>query len=212
MKDDKDILAKLNASKKSFVEAQGKQTKEAEDIVIETDADLDDSVVGEESAQETIKKLREQLKKVTAEKQEYLNGWQRARADYANFKKEQEEVKKDFIKFANERLFDELIPVLDSFDMAFGNKEAWEKADLNWRIGIEYIYNQLVKSLSDNCLTQYSANIGDKMDNAKFEAVGIMPTEDEKNDHTVAVLIKKGYLLGGQIFRPSQVKVFEMKK
>lgn len=194
-------------------EKEKKQNSSAQDeIVLDTKTEIDDSVVAEESLQETVKKLREKLKKCEAEKKEYLDGWQRARADYANFKKEQEGMKKEFVKFANERLFDELIPVLDSFDMAFGNKEAWEKADLNWRIGIEYIYNQLVKSLSDNGLVQFSSNIGDKMDDMKFEAVGTVSTEDEKKDHTVAVVIKKGYLLNEKVFRPAQVKVFEFKK
>ena len=196
---------KLKKEDTSKVEA------DAGEIIIESDSDLDDSVVAEESAQETIKKLREKLKKAIAEKQEYLTGWQRERADYTNFKRETENNRKELVKFANERLFDELIPVLDSFDMAFGNKEAWEKADLNWRIGIEYIYNQLVKSLADNGLVQFSANVGDKMDDMKFEAIGTVPTEDEKIDHTVAVVTKKGYLLNEKVFRPAQVKVFEAK-
>ena len=176
------------------------------------DKNPDEEVVIEETDEEgnpadLVKKLREKLKKVTAEKQEYLDGWQRARADYLNFKKEQEETKKQLVMFANERLFDELIPVLDSFDMAFGNKEAWEKADKNWRVGVEYIYSQMVKALENHGLTQFSAKIGDKMDNTKYESVGIIPTDDEKNNHTIAEVLKKGYMFGVQVFRPVQVKV-----
>ena len=48
-----------------------------DDVIIESDDTLDDSVLAEESMQETVKKLREKLKLATKEKQEYLDGWQR---------------------------------------------------------------------------------------------------------------------------------------
>jgi molecular chaperone GrpE (heat shock protein) len=63
-----------------------------------------------------------------------FSGWQRAKADLLNARKRDEEEKKEYIKFANERMIEDLLPVLQSFDMAMGNKEAWEKADKNWRI------------------------------------------------------------------------------
>ncbi len=184
----------------------------ADDVVIETDENLDDSVVSEESAKETIKKLREKLKTAEKEKAEFLAGWQRARADYANFKRETDEAKKLMTRFANERLFDDIIPVLDSFDMAFGNKEVWEKVDKNWRIGVEYIYSQLVKALEGHGLTQYTPAVGDKVDPNRHEPAGTVPTAEEAKDHTIATVLKKGYELGGQIFRPAQVTVFEGKK
>ena len=93
------------------------------------DFELDDSVVSEASSNEVIKKLREKLKKIEAEKQEYLTGWQTAKADLINARKRDEAERKEFIKYSNERLVEELIPVMNSFDMAMGNKEAWEKAE-----------------------------------------------------------------------------------
>ena len=90
-----------------------------------------------------IKELREKLKLCTEERQEYLAGWQRAKADFINQKNELEKWKTDFILFANKNLIDELLPVIDSFNLAFGNKEVWEKVDKNWRTGIINIYNQL---------------------------------------------------------------------
>src|SRR3989344_6856769 len=83
------------------------------------------------------------------EKDEYLDDCQRAKADLINARQRDETDKKEFVKFANERLVDELIPVLDSFELAFNNKEGWEKTDKNWRAGVEFIYNQLKKALAD---------------------------------------------------------------
>lgn len=178
----------------------------------------DDDIVPEESeeysgaaAKDKLKKLKEKIAALEKERREYLDGWQRARADYANFKKEQEEAKKEVVRFANERLFEDLIPALDSFDMAFANKEAWEKADKNWRIGVEYIYSQIVKALENHGLTQFSPSAGDKFDNQKHEAIGTVPG-DQSNDHTVAEPVKKGYMLKGEVFRPAQVKIFEFKR
>ena len=106
-----------------------KYNKIADEIVVEdiTDTntdDLDESVVADESATETIKKLREKLKTTEKERMEYLTGWQRAKADLINARKRDEEDRKEFIKFANERLIEGIIPVLESFEMAMGNKES----------------------------------------------------------------------------------------
>ena len=172
---------------------------------------LDDSVVAEENASEAIKKLREKLKKSEAERMEYLTGWQRAKADLINARKRDEEERKDFMKFANERLIEDLMPVLESFDMAMGNKEAWEKADKNWRIGVEYIYSQLKKALLDNGLEEIAPSIGEKFDHAKHEAVSYEPVAEEKFDHTITGVIQKGYSLNGKVMKVPKVKVAEFK-
>ena len=174
-------------------------------------ADLDDSVVSEENAQAAIKKLRVQLKKALAEKQEYLTGWQKDKAEFVNARKRDQDSQKDFIKFSNENLLTELIPVLDSFSMAFGNKEAWEKVDKNWRVGVEYISNQLKKVLEEHGVTELDPT-GQKFDPMRDEAVEYMPVTDEKQDHAVVVVIQKGYSLNGKIIKAPRVKVGEFKK
>lgn len=188
-------------------------TKDPEAETSSDDSDtLDDSVVAEESMAETIKKLRDKLKKAEAEKQEYLTGWQRAKADLVNARKRDDEERKEFMKFANERLVEDIIPVLESFDMAMGNKEAWEKVDKNWRVGVEYIYTQLKKALSDNGLEEVAPVIGSKFDHAIHEAASYEPVTDEKLDHAVTAIVQKGYTLNGKVLRVPKVKVGEFKK
>jgi len=185
-----------------------KKPHDDNDIVPEN---LDDSVVSEEHAAETIKKLREKLKKATEEKQEYLTGWQRAKADLINARKRDEEDRKEFTKFANERLIDGLIPVLDSFEMAMGNKEAWEKADKNWRTGVEYILGQLKKALNDAGLEEVNP-IGQKFDASRDEAAEYVPVDNESDHHKILAVIQKGYVLNGRPMRPPKVRVGEYKK
>lgn len=142
---------------------------------------------------------------------EYLTGWQRAKADLVNARKRDEADRQEFMKFANERLIDGLLPVLESFDMAIGNKEAWEKVDKNWRVGVEYIYTQLKKVLADSGLVEINP-LGEKFDINRDEATEYVPVETESDDHKVVAVLQKGYTLNGRPMRPPKVKVGEFKK
>ena len=95
--------------------------------------------------------------------------------------------------------------------MAIGNKEAWEKADKNWRIGVEYIYFQLRKALTESGVEEIDPS-GKKFDHTLHEAVSYEPVVDEKIDHTVLQVIQKGYILNGKLLKPAKVKVGEYKK
>jgi molecular chaperone GrpE len=181
------------------------------DFVDYDSSDLDDSIVAEENATDTIKKLREKLKKCETEKQEYLTGWQRAKADLINARKRDEADRLEFAKFANEQLIAELIPVLGSFELAMGNKEAWEKADKNWRTGIECIYTQLLKVLIDFGVKEINS-LNEKFDHAQYEAASYEPVIDEKLDHMILGVIQKGYSLNGRVLKAPKVAVGEWKK
>jgi molecular chaperone GrpE len=172
---------------------------------------LDDSVVAEESAGETIKKLREKLKKAQAEAQEHLTGWQRAKADFVNAKKRSDEELKEYRKFANEGLIEELLPVLESFQMAMGNKEAWEKADKNWRMGVEYIYSQLLGVLKGAGLEEIDPS-GKDFDPLRDEAVSNEPVADKAQHGKVLRVIQRGYTLSGKPMRAPKVVVGEWKE
>jgi molecular chaperone GrpE len=183
-----------------------------DDRTMESDTDgADETVVAEESAQETIKKLREKLKTAQSEKTEYLTGWQRAKADLINARKRDEERQRELAHFANERLIVELIPVLESFDMAMNNKEAWEKADKNWRIGVEYIAQQLRKVLEDNGLSELNP-IGQPFDIMTHEATEHEKVTDPGKAGKVTAVISKGYALNGKIIKAPKVKVGELGK
>lgn len=176
---------------------------ENEDIKIEKDENIDDSVIAEEVSLETIKILKEKLKKANEEKQAHLDGWMRDKAEFINARKRDEEAQKDFTRFSNESLISELIPVLDSFNMAMNNKESWEKADKNWRIGVEYIYNQLKKVLEEFGLKEIDP-IGKQFDPMRDEAI-----EHEKDGNVIISVVQKGYELHGKVLKAPKVKVGE---
>ncbi len=178
------------------------------------DVVFEDTVEGEGEAmsKDKIKKLREDLKKAQTEKADYLANWQKERADFINYKKGEDERKKQTLEFAREQFVEELLPVLDGYDMAFANKEAWEKVDKNWRMGVEYIHQQLLKVLADNGIMEINPVVGDIPDSNLHDMIENVETEDESKDHTVAQVMQKGYKLSGRVLRPARVKVFEHKK
>jgi molecular chaperone GrpE len=160
---------------------------------------------GENNPQATIKKLREKVKKLEQEKNDNLHGWTRAQADYVNFKKEVEERRKDDIKFATKRLLTDILPALDAYTLAQSNKESWEKVDANWRMGIEYIFGQLLSTLEKEGLTAYG-EVGQPFDPNLHESIEVIPTSHKEEDNTLQVILQKGYLLNGQVLRVARVK------
>lgn len=151
-------------------------------------------------------KALSELDKAKAERDEYLAGWQRAKADFSNAQKRHAEDLKAFRAIANEGLIEELLPVLQSFEMAFSNKEAWEKADKGWRAGVEYIYTQLRGVLESNGLKEVNP-IGQKFDVGLHEAVKYQPTDDASKEGVVLSVVEKGYTLGGKLVKPAKVVV-----
>lgn len=160
------------------------------------------------ASKDTVKDLREKLKKALEEKQEYLEGWQRSKADFINARKREEQGRADLVRFANEDLIFELLPALDSFSMAFADKDAWEKVDKNWRKGVEYIYGQLMSALEHAGLKQFDPK-GETLDPAKHTALSAVPVIDQSQDHKIVEVVQKGYTLYDKIIRPAQVKVGE---
>ena len=166
---------------------------------------------GEEDIKATLKKLRKDLKEAKKEKDEYLTAWQRERADFANFKREGAAILEKMKEQGVEKAVEAILPALDSFDMAMGNKEAWEKVDANWRMGVEYIRSQMKNALEGVGVTEINPSTGSAFDPMQHESVGMEETDDASKDHTVAQVVQKGYKIGERIIRAARVKVFEKK-
>lgn len=188
-----------------------------DEVIPEDTHDIDDvsfeetNEEGELDAKATIKKLREKIKKLESEKQEYLDLSQRTRADYANFKKEVDANRVADRKFATKRFIESLLPVLDSYDMAQGNKEAWEKVDQNWRVGIEYIFGQLRTALENEGVVQYG-KLDDAFDPNLHESMEQIAVSNENQNDTIVRILQNGYKMNDTILRPARVHVGHFEK
>jgi len=176
---------------------RNKKTEHADDIAFEYE---------EDRGPDAMKRLREKLAQAVKEKQEYLDGWQRARADFINYKKDQEAAHGRIKEAGKEAMIHDLLSVGDSFEMAFGNKEAWEKVDENWRRGVEYIYAQFGKVLDDHGITVIDP-IGDYFDPNRHASTEAVPVNDRAQDDRVVAVLQKGYCMHDKVLRPARVKV-----
>jgi len=93
-------------------------------------------------------KLLSDFEKCKKQAEEYLAGWKRAKADLINYKKRQEEVVQEFIKFASQDLILELLPMLDNFRLAAKHLPK-ELENSEWVKGVFQIKNQLENLLKE---------------------------------------------------------------
>lgn len=184
--------------------------EEKDDVTIESDDTLDDSVIAEEHQGDTIKKLRGKLKDAEGKAQEYLNGWQREKADFINLRKRDDEAKHEFLKFAKAEIVSDILPVLDSYELATSNKASWESAPAEWRKGIESIFSQLQNTLENHGIEKIYP-LGETFDPKIHEAVSMTPVTDKEKDHTVVQVLQTGYRLGGKVLRPAKVIVGQLE-
>lgn len=165
---------------------------------------------GEEDLKKTLKKLRVDLKQCRKEKEEYLTGWQKERAEFANYRKQEEDRKAIFSEAVRERILTRFLSVIDSFNMAFVNKEAWEKVDDNWRKGVEYIYTQM-NGIFEEYGVKGVGEVGDSFDPNVHQSIDVIETDKKELEHKVSSVIQKGYKLGERVIRPARVNVYEYK-
>lgn len=143
-----------------------------------------------------------QLQKKVAELE---SGWKRTQADFDNYRKRSEQEKNEFAKFANENLILDILPVLDNFSLALAHKPENLVND-NYVLGLEYIKNQLEKTLLENNLSKVNIKIGDDFDPQIAEAIEAEETKNFKSNQ-VTEIIADGYMLNNKLIRPAKVKV-----
>ena len=179
---------------------------EPEEEIVEFEFNED----GEEDLKKTLKKFRADLKACQKEKEEYLTGWQKERADFANYKKGEDDRRAMISEALRERILARFLTVLDSFNMAFANSEMWNKVDENWRKGVEYIYGQMNAIFEEYGVKEIGV-AGESFDPNIHQPVEMMPTDQKEQDHKIVTVIQKGYKLGERVIRPARVNVWEFK-
>jgi len=186
-------------------------TDEKENIASE-EFDLEEV---EELSNTKLKDLREKIARLDTEKKDLLEESYRAKAEFLNARKrlEQERVN-DRLRFQKQHA-EELLPLCDSFQMAMGNTEVWEKADKAWRTGIEGIHMQLLNILSSYGVKAVEP-VGETFDPHLHEAIGTEEVTDPKLQDTVVSVVQKGYELTQgektEIIRPARVTTGLLKE
>ncbi|OGF65666.1 nucleotide exchange factor GrpE [Candidatus Giovannonibacteria bacterium RIFCSPHIGHO2_01_FULL_48_47] len=157
---------------------------------------------GEGDFREKIKKIREELKVCRKEKEEYLAGWQRAKADFINARKDEEKLRENFLKFAEENLLREFLAIADSLELAI---------KLRPSEGVEQIYSQLRGLLKKYGVSPIES-LGKKFDPLEHEAIEKVEVSEAEREDVVLEELQRGWRLHEKVLRPAKVKVGVLKK
>lgn len=146
--------------------------------------------------------LEQQLAAAEKQRDEYLSGWQRAKADFANYKKDEMYRLQEVARYGNADLIRDLISVLDNFDLGL---RALEKSGPVEK-GVYLIRSQIEDILKKRGLEKVVIHPGDPFDPALMEAMTEVPSED-KPPGAVVEEIEPGYRLHEKILRAARVIV-----
>ncbi|MBI2623700.1 MAG: nucleotide exchange factor GrpE [Candidatus Liptonbacteria bacterium] len=146
-----------------------------------------------------------ELQKCVQERDEYLKGWQRAKADFINYKKEELRRLSEVAQFGNEDLIKEIITVVHSFDLALRIMEKNGGADK----GICLIRSQIEEVLKKRGLVKIPVSPGGEYDPSVAEAM--LEVESDKPPGTVLEVMEPGYRLHGKVLKPAKVVLAKSK-
>lgn len=158
--------------------------------------------MAEEEKKEKEVVQEDELTKCQKDRDEYLAGWQRARADLINYKKDEAERISRTIQFANEDLISDLLVVLDSFALV-ENSLVSRDSDLKPFLLIK---SQLENVLKHRGLEKLKVKKGDNFDPIFHEAVEAVKDEAFETNQIIEV-VADGYNLNGKLIRPARVRV-----
>ena len=146
-----------------------------------------------------------ELKKALDEEKEKsktnLTNWQRAQADFVNFKRRAEQEKEELGRYANSNLITALLPFLDDLQLALGSIPD-EFAEDSWVNGVKLIEKKFLASLESQGVSVIKAE-GEPFDPRFHEAVRQLPGEEG----IILTEVKRGYQLHDRVLRPSMVIV-----
>jgi molecular chaperone GrpE len=148
--------------------------------------------------------LAAELTKAKTEAAEYLEGWQRARAEFANYKKRVERDQAYVYQNAASSVIRRYVELIDDLERALKNRPQ-QGEGLAWAGGIELIYRKFLAILESEGVTQMDPS-GEMFDPTLHEAV-TSENSPEHDSGAIIEVLQKGYLIGDRVLRPAMVRV-----
>ncbi len=176
-----------------------------EKIVTET-TDTEETLEDQPVVKDRELSVEEELEEARAQAAEYLDGWQRARAELANFKRRTEVQRSEMTLSANSNLLTKLLPVLDDLQMALDNTPqepcgSW----VEWQEGISLVAHKFSAVLEEVGIVPIETE-GQFFDPNIHEAISHEANPDFESGQIIAQL-RRGYKLGNRVLRASMVRV-----
>ncbi len=149
---------------------------------------------------QSLEKIKIELAKCQKEKEEYKTGWQRERADFLNFKKQQENIIQEKKELEKREIILSILPVLDNLEKGLKSKKNQD----DFYKGVELIYSQFKEILKKLGVEEIETAIGDDFNPEVHEAISLA---ESKEKNKIVEVVEKGYWLNKKVLRPAKVKV-----
>jgi len=167
-------------------------------------AEMDIPTDAEEQAPDELRLLKQELEESRSQANEYLDGWQRARAEFANYKKRVEREQAQAYQTAAGNIIKRYLNILDDLDRALKNRPS-DGEGAAWADGVELIYRKLQSTLENEGVKPMDAQ-GRLFDPNLHEAISSEESDEHESGEIIEVL-QQGYMLGERVLRPAVVRV-----
>jgi molecular chaperone GrpE len=168
-------------------------------------AQEDEEQAAELTAEAELETLRAALEEAEARAAEYLDGWQRARAEFANYRRRQEQQRQQMQVAAKANLLLQLVPVMDDLKRALEAVPAESEGE-PWVSGVEQVQRKWQTALEHMGLSAMLVEAGEIFDPAYHEALTHEPNEEVGAGQIIQV-VQPGYQVNDTVLRPALVRV-----
>ena len=179
-----------------------------DEIIDDTSSDInEDDIVTDEDDNEYVSKeyadkLSSELKTAKEDADTWKNKYMYALSDFETYKRNSQKDKQNILKYGNEKVIKDILPIIDDFDRAFLHM------DVETKDGVMLIYKNFISVLEKHDVTIIPAEPGDKFNENIHEAISVVPAMEDEQKGTIADCVTKGYMLLDKVIRYSKVIVF----
>ncbi len=190
-------------------EVEETETDSLEENSLDQDLDVEGSAAeveldDDETVEDPVEVLQASLGEITTKAEEYLDGWQRARADFANYKKRVLRENADIRQMARGEVIKLYLDIADDLGRALQEKpESGEEG--TWADGIEIIFQKLRSRLEAEGIKPMNP-LGEEFDPNIHEAL-MKEESDEYESGQIIEVMQEGYWIGEKVLRPALVRV-----
>lgn len=158
----------------------------------------EDKTAPEEFLRQTLEEQRRLAK-------DFEDRWLRARAELENFKKRSEKEKAEAMIYAQARVLNHLLSLLDQLGAIASELRKRETLDAKFKEGFDLLVRNLEKTLQLEGVLKIETQIGAPYDPHVHEVIKAEARQD--SDGLIVLVLQEGYLLGGRVLRPARVIV-----
>lgn len=171
----------------------------------------------EEVKEETVEKKEKPKKPKMVTQEEYdklMDQFTKAMntaAHHQNLSKYYQAEYDKVVKYRSQYLMEALLATIDGFELAFKFAAPTKEAE-NYRKGFEFVYKMMLDALQNEGLSIITPKVDDEFDGNTMQIVEVVETTEESKVNHVSEVLLNGYKMKDRLLRPSNVKVYGLKK